>query len=153
MEAFSGIAHTQLTVVLRKLLADSLMDSCSLDARGGTEDRSFLQGLQPLSLSQTGAFGWSLPAPFGNSFSDGYHTSQDWCRGSQNKLCFGERPASGLAHSRHPARELGAPPVLQERISLRDFPTCVEQAGLCWTPGLQSGPGRRGLEGAPTLGH
>lgn len=83
---------------------------------GGTEDRSFLQGLQPLSLSQTGVFGWSLPAPFGNSFSNGYHTSQDWCWGSQNRLCFGECPASGLAHSRHPARELGAPRVLQERI-------------------------------------
>lgn len=63
VEAFSGIttypAHFwMLKVVLGKALAECLVDSCSLDARGEIEDRSFLQGLISLSLSQTGMFGW-----------------------------------------------------------------------------------------------
>ena len=35
MDAFSGMTHTQLKVVLRKTLVESLIDSCNLDVRGG----------------------------------------------------------------------------------------------------------------------
>lgn len=42
-----------LKMVLRRALAERLMDSCSPDARGRRKDCSFLQGLRPLSLSQT----------------------------------------------------------------------------------------------------
>lgn len=61
--AFSAVTHTQLRGVLREALAESLVDSCNLDASGGMEDWGFPQGLPSLSLTRTGAFGWGSASP------------------------------------------------------------------------------------------
>lgn len=132
VEAFSGIttypAHFwMLKVVLGKALAECLVDSCSLDARGGIEDRSFLQGLISLSSSQTGMFGWVSASSLWGLPLNGvkYCTSQAWCWGSQNR-----RPSSVSARSRHSAHERGALLVLWERQNFsKGFPTCVKEAG------------------------
>lgn len=52
VDAFSGMTHIQLKVVLRKPLAESVIDSCNLEVRAGgggggwcKEDFRFLQVL------------------------------------------------------------------------------------------------------------
>lgn len=69
---------------------------------------------------------WRLPLKWVK-----YHSSQDWCGGSQNRHWLAEQPALCLAHSQHSAQELGTIIVLLERQNFnKGPPTCVEDAGV-----------------------
>ena len=107
VDAFSGMTHTQLKVVLRKTLAESLIDSCSLHIRGGggcKEDLRFLQMLWSLSfVSDSSVWLGLCQLPLGIPSERGIIHPQ-----------IGIKDHTCLVHSRHSGHELGILLVLQE---------------------------------------